>query len=257
MPNLTWKFLQTPVLAVAFSGVALVLAKTTLAPKADKSATAAQQQTMKLPSTVPLEGYEMVESVDLEPSKDEVLGKESRAGQRYRYQNANKELKIEAHYMISDGNISRYLFVYTPVHTSNAALKMKHQPGIGYYGVLIHRDDRTQTERAYLSACVNPRGESTVTEQQFTTNLFSELSPLRIGATLLGQQPLMDRRCLWTLMSVPVQSNSASSQPAPATAEPAGASPVAAAQSPEAAYTQLEAAWADWHQWWRANYPKP
>jgi cyanosortase A-associated protein len=132
--------------------------------------------------------------------------------------------------------------VYTPIRTANADLQIKYQPGIGHYGVLTHKDAKTQTSRAYLSACINPQGESTATEQQFTHNLSKGWQPSQVGSWILGQKSLIDRRCLWTLMSVPVQTDS---KAAPATA-----------RSTEQAYKTLETAWVSWYQWWRENYPR-
>jgi cyanosortase A-associated protein len=240
MPKPTWKEVQIPLLAVVFTGVAVVLTKTLFTPTPDKTALS-QPTPNLLPAQVPIKGWQALES---SPSPlNEELKKEAKAGQRYRYRKGTQELDVDLHYMTSDGNISRYLFVYTPVRTANADLEMKYQPGVGHYGVVTHRDVTKKTTRAYLSACINPQGESTITEQQFTHNLSKDLQPAQVVSWILGQKSLIDRRCLWTLMSVPVvlESQSASAP---------------AARSQQQAYQTLETAWLSWYQWWRENYPR-
>jgi len=104
---------------------------------------------------------------------------------------------------------------------------------VGYYGVLTHEG------KAYLSACINPRGESTVTEQQFRQSLYAtDLQVGRILPWISGREPLLDRRCLWTLMSTPL---------------PSGKNTDSTAS--EAAYKTLEAAWFNWFRWWQPKFP--
>jgi len=124
--------------------------------------------------------------------------------------------------------------VYSPVSTANVKLQIKFQPEVGHYGLVTHNGN------AYLSACIHARGDSTVTEAQFTQNHYaSDLKVSRILPWLLGQESLIDTRCLWTLMSIPLKPGSGSETTI----------------SEETAYKTLETAWVPWHQWWQANFP--
>ncbi|NJP09052.1 MAG: cyanoexosortase A system-associated protein [Leptolyngbyaceae cyanobacterium RU_5_1] len=144
-------------------------------------------------------------------------------------------------YMISDGNVSRYLFVYTAIKTANASLKPKYQPGVGHYGTV------SGNGRAYLTACINPRGESTVTEQQFTQNRYThDLRVDRIVPWILGRESLIDRRCLWTLMSTPLELSTPKTSPKSELVS-----------LDKGVYNDLETAWFSWHQGWQSNFPNP
>jgi cyanosortase A-associated protein len=223
MLNSTWQPARISLLAITTAGALLVLGKLLTLPKVDK---AAAQPVNTLQTTVPLAGWQLLTNSELKANK------ESRFGRSYRYQQGENTLNADVYYMTSDGNVSRYLFVYSPVRTANANLKIKYQPETGFYGVL---SDKGQ---AYLTACVNPRGQSTVTEQQFTQSRYTyDLKPNRILPWILGKESLIDRRCLWTLLSTPL---------------PPSTTPEA---SEAAAYKTLETAWLSWHQWWQANYP--
>ena len=223
MLNSTWQPVRISLLAITAGAALLILGKLLTLPKVDK---ASAQAVNTLQPVVPLPGWQLLDNSELKANKD------SRFGRGYRFQQGNRTLNADVHYMTSDGNVSRYLFVYSPVRTANANLKVKYQPETGYYGVLSHKG------QAYLTACVNPRGQSTVTEQQFTQSRYTyDLKPNRILPWVLGQESLIDRRCLWTLLSTPV---------------PTSTTPEA---SEAAAYKTLETAWLSWHQWWQANYP--
>lgn len=230
MPKLSWPSIRLTLLALTFVGTFGVWAKLSTAPKAE-SGTTQTVTANKLQETVPLPNWQQSNSTPLSPNED------SEFGRTYRYQQNGSQLDVELHYMISDGNVSRYLFVHSPVHTANANLKVKYEPNVGYYGLVTHENT------AYLSACINPRGGSTVTEQQFTQTRYThDLQPSRILPWMLGKESLIDYRCLWTLMSIPLKKNNTTS-------------PSERAISEESAYKELEAAWFSWHQWWQAHFP--
>lgn len=248
-----WSSVRLGLLAATFVGALLVWGRITLIPKV--SSDAAQTPENTLPESVPLPGWQAIASQPL--SKEQLAAEtpnrppptaaataaeskeaqEIKMGRRYRYQQGEQTLQADQLYVQSDGNVSRYLFVYSPVYTANATMQVKFQPNVGHYALVARGD------RAYLTACINPRGISTVTESQFTQNRYaSDLKPERILPWLLGQESLIDSRCLWTLLSVPL--------PASAAASP---NPAIDAQTTKT----LETAWVDWHQWWQANFPPP
>lgn len=238
MLNSQWRSIRLGLLATAFVGTTLVWVRVAAMPKVDSQTASKPENTLQ--TSVPLAGWQLItsEPIDLDKQSNqeatEEKSNEFQFGRRYQYQQNNLALQADQIYTKSDGNVSRYLFVYSPIRTANANMKVKFQPGVGHYGLVTHDG------KAYLSACINPRGSSTVTESQFTQNRYAhDLQITRIVPWVLGQESLIDYRCLWTLMSVPVKNSSAS---VPVVAD-------------EQAYKALETAWFSWHQWWQANFP--
>jgi cyanosortase A-associated protein len=207
-------------LVLTFGGAIVVLVKAIVTPKA-----AITQLSSRLPASVPLASWQAVSSTTLEPMPEAI------AGQQYDYRQQQQSLTVQMRYMLEDGDVSRFLFAYTPIRQDNKRLVLKYQPQIGFYGVLTYQ------ERAYLSACITPRGESTVTAQQFVQNLRAHnLTASRILPWLTGKQSLLDRRCLWTLMSVPLAAKTNSF-------------------ALDNAYKTLEDVWVSWYRWWQPNFP--
>ncbi|WP_421656929.1 cyanoexosortase A system-associated protein [Leptothermofonsia sp. ETS-13] len=218
-----WKPARLALLVGVCIGTAWVLGRAIAAPKAEK----AQEQTYPLPEKVPLNGWELQASSPLDKIEELPPGRE------YQYRQRANSLTVQTRIMLSDGNISRLLFVYTPIKSANANLQIKHHPGVGYYGVLVHKG------RAYLSACVNSRGESTVNEPQFMQNRYKyDLQITRVLPWILGQEPLLDQRCLWTLMFTPLPANAK-----------------ADSTTTEETLKTLETAWFSWHRWWELHFP--
>ncbi|HEY9617005.1 MAG TPA: cyanoexosortase A system-associated protein [Microcoleaceae cyanobacterium] len=224
--------IRLALLVVTFGGTLLVLAKAIATPKLTVAPTDAGRNLAK---TVPINGWQLVNSTVIEDKSTLKPGESPAHGQHYQYRQGDRLLDVDLRHTIGDGNVSRFLFVYSPVREGNAKLSqgVRHQPDIGYYGVLTHKG------RAYLTACINARGGSTVTDQQFRHDrLTYDVQITRIFPWLWGQEPLMDHRCLWTLMSLPVQPDAKSGS-----------------VDSQEAYKELETAWASWYQWWRSNYP--
>ncbi|MBW4472922.1 MAG: cyanoexosortase A system-associated protein [Stenomitos rutilans HA7619-LM2] len=219
MTNSFWQSTRMVLLVLTFGSAIVVLSKAIVTPKA-----VIPQPTSRLPATVPSADWQSVASVTLPPIPEAI------AGQQYEYRRQQQSLTVQMRYMTEDGDVNRFLFAYTPIRQDNKRLVLKYQPQIGFYGVLPYQ------KRAYLSACISPRGESTVTAQQFVQNLRAHnLIPGRILPWLSGQQSLLDRRCLWTLMSVPLTA--------------------ADSIALDNAYETLEDFWISWYRWWQPNFP--
>jgi cyanosortase A-associated protein len=216
-----WKSVRILLLAASFGGLLVALAKVAMAPKPPSKEASAPN----LAESVPLPGWQLLESKAQEPEEE---GLRIRL---YSYRRGTTPLDVDLRYTDSDGDVQRFLFVYTPVRGASNNLQVRQHPQTGSYGVVTHSD------RAYLTACINPRG-STATKEQFRQSYSQDLQLGRLTPWLMGQQPLIDRRCLWTVMSTPLK-------------------PDATGQSisPEVAYKTLEEAWVPWYQWWQANYP--
>jgi len=195
------------------------------------------------PATVPLTGWQLVDARPLDLNKDKQPEKQQ-AGEKpkdvipaqvYRFEKGGVTLEAKTYYLApaTEGNVTRYLFVYSPLRAANANMKERQQSTMGSYGVLTHEG------RAYLTACTTNQGGSTLTEKEFIQNRSRhDLNVGNIIMWLAGQRDLRDLRCLWTLMSVPIAGGT--------TATP---------EAIEQAYRQLETVWVPWHQWWQQNFP--
>lgn len=232
--------LRIPVLAVLFSGALLVVGRAIVTPKLPD----APVSVAAFPPTVPIEGWQLTTTAALKPTEDGIGGQSYQYRQNSQGNQGNQGsqgnqnysnapvLDVELRKMTGDGNVSRFLFVYSSVKQGNDKIQERQRSETGAYALLSHAG------RAYLTACINPEGNSTVTEQQFIQNRSQNLWQVsRVVTWMMGQGPLSDKRCLWTLMSVPID----------ATKPPAAAS--------EAAYQTLETAWVSWYRWWKPNFP--
>ncbi len=224
IPASLQKSLRIPVLAVLLSGAMLVLGRAIVMPKSSSSVLVTA-----LAQSVPLEGWQLTTTTPLKSVGEGVKG------QLYQYRPQNSDtpaIQVELRQMLGEGNISRFLFDYSVIRQGNSKIQ-ERQSQTGIYAVLVHQN------RAYLTACINPEGGSTVTEQQFTQNRSQNIWQVgRIVPWIMGQQgSLSDKRCLWTLMSLPIDR----SQPE--------------VVATEAAYKTLETAWVPWYRWWQQNFP--
>jgi len=227
MPNPLGNPVRISLLVIILGSTLGVLGRAIVVPKSEKTDLRA---TFSFPPTVPLAGWRSLESRPLQPETETELP----PGQRYLYRNPATTLDVETRVMAADDDVRRFLLVYTPIRGSNINLVIKHQPNIGFYGVLAHEG------RAYLSACINRQGGSTVTEQQFMRNRYvHDLQVNRVLPWLLGRETLIDRRCLWTLMSMPLSMGAESNSIAS-----------------EKALKALETAWFSWYQWWQPKFLK-
>jgi cyanosortase A-associated protein len=153
-------------------------------------------------------------------------------GRSYRYQHQPQPIDIEIRY-ITDGVTNQpAVALMLPVFTKipDAVIQsstMKEQPGLGFYSLFV---DKTT---AYLSTCINPRGLTTVTSDQYHSNSNSSGIQLnRLLPWLLGRQTLRDSRCLWTVISTPIDS-----------------------AAPDATMKTLETVGGNWARWWQAHFP--
>jgi cyanosortase A-associated protein len=146
------------------------------------------------------------------------------ADRLYRYRGG---LEIAVRYLVdSDGDTARYGRDFLP--KTPAPTEVRSDPQRGSYALA------TDSGTAYLSACINPRGGSTVTATQFEANRRGlDLSPDRLVAWLFNRAYLLDHRCLWTRMTVPMESDR------------------------QFAYRTLERAWFAWYDRASLDFPQP
>lgn len=218
--------LRVPVLIFTFASAIFVFGKTI-------SDTGIGKRTLTkfdFPSSVPLPQWQFVESKPLpNQTRDELpYGKLVLPGMQYSYKQNNIPLKIEMRYEVNTaGDVEKFLEKYTDIRFSPSQTPNIRQDKQGFYGVFVYQ------QRAYLDACINPRGGSTFTWAQFDYNRRYDVQFQRVLLWLFGRQELRDNRCLWTHLSIPLnQSN------------------------PESAYVTLEQAWFSWYEWWHSRFPK-
>ncbi|WP_040687642.1 cyanoexosortase A system-associated protein [Pseudanabaena biceps] len=154
-------------------------------------------------------------------------------GKKYKYSLDGMPIDIDLRYAVgSEGDLYYYIKGVTNIEISEEDLRKQsiRKDPIGFYATFTRQD------RVYLTACINPRGISTVTSEQFNDNASSRVMDrdILIG-WLLGQKDLRDRRCLWTLMSTPITSES----------------------DLHATSQKLEKVWISWYEWWKPRFPQP
>jgi cyanosortase A-associated protein len=165
-------------------------------------------------------------------------------GRSYRYpltipdrpSDKSQAIEIQVRYM-TDGVANRPtmdallpVFAKIPSEVLSPAT-MKQKPSLGFYSLFI------QNKTAYFGTCINPQGITTVTGDQFHANsnpnpLTSSSSLQRFLPWLMGKQTFRDSRCLWTLLSTPIDPN-----------------------TPDATMKALETTGVNWIRWWQMHFP--
>jgi len=216
-----WQSLRIFAIAGTLGGVIWVILRVLLT---SETVNSSQLNTFDFPDRVPLPSWQLKSVQPLKATDPTRFD----SGQLYQYRQNRDRLTIQTRYeRYTDGNVRRLLVVYMPIEPAMAQLGIKYRENVGYYGLFEHEG------RAYLSACLNSTGQSTVTEQQFVQNRYARGWNLKRSLSwIIGQNDLFDGSCFWTLMSVPLSSDSYE---------------IAIAQ----AYRDLEEAWFDWYQWWK------
>ncbi|MEL6457024.1 MAG: cyanoexosortase A system-associated protein [Cyanobacteria bacterium J06621_15] len=216
-----WQKIRIPLLSLTFGSVLLVLGKVVLFPLPGKP----KLSSFTFPSEVPLPQWQQ-SKIQFQPNSEET---QFIAQKHYRYKRNNSNLDIEMRYLtLPGGNFSVLLGDNKPALSSSIE---RYRDEVGFYLVGIENQ-----QRAYLSTCINPRGGATLTFTQYMQNRYlHDLQPQRLVSWLLGKEELLDKRCLWAHMSVPIKDYS----------------------SPKVAVQTLENAWLSWYKWWQPRFPKP
>jgi cyanosortase A-associated protein len=226
---MNWEKLRVPLLVLTFANVLLVFGRSILDPTIGKRTV----PYFVFPPVVPLPQWQQVAS---HPLKNQIvdrppLFKVVLTGSEYRYLQNNLPLDIEMRYEVgTEGDVKRLIQDNTAIKFSinQPLLVLRQQQGIGFYGLYVYQ------QRAYLDACINSRGGSTFTKEQFRANrIHYDVQFNRLIPWLLGQQELRDQRCLLAHLSIPLNQS-----------------------SPESSYHILETAWFSWYQWWLPRFPK-
>ena len=220
----TGKKIRLFLLATTFSSILVVLGKSIFYPQTQNTSVAP----FTFPETVPLPNWDLATSnsanIQLAKQPADISG-ETIAQKHYRYIQNGVSLDIEMRYLV---NTNANLKGFIANRTGQLSLALREKKQIGFYSLFLHQG------KAHLISCINPRGRSTVTTDQFKRNGYvSDLRWDRIAIWLTSSAEFRDKRCLWTHLSVPLKNTSA-----------------------EKAYQTLETAWFTWYDWWRRHFPK-
>ncbi len=221
----SWKAWRILFLTIIFGSVLLVLGTLILINPNTTNYTAAPSV---LPPEVSLPGWQPVASRPL--TSNITKNPKFIFGRQYQYMRNSLPLELEMRYIAdTDGDIMFFLQTFTSIPPTAALMSnMYRQEGIGFYSLFANQG------KAYLSTCINPRGSTTVTAQQFMQNRNShDLKLERVLPWLFGQEQLRDPRCLWANLSIPVKDASS-----------------------EQAYQILKNTWFSIYPWWQQRFPK-
>jgi cyanosortase A-associated protein len=218
----SWKTIRTWLLASLFIGVVCVLVKSILFPHT----TTSTATPFVFPTSIPLPQWQLLDSQPIKITDDATF----LASRRYRYQQNRNSLNIDMHYIVnSSGDVQDFVKKHIFAQKATTSLLIRETSDVGFHALFTYQGN------AFLSACINPRGGSTVTFDQFRENRNTyDMQPGRLLFWLLGIQQLRDFRCMWNVLSVPLK-----------------------ATQPEEVYPLLESAWLSWYSWWESRFPRP
>jgi cyanosortase A-associated protein len=189
----TWKWLRTGLLAVTTLAVAAIAAYAAMAPPVAGTV----YQAYRFSEQVQLPGWTALPSENIALTRPIPAYHQLIASKLYHFQQLGRKLDIQAMYLVdTDGDVQNFAQDFTPSQFSQKPAE-RHRAGLGFYQL------STQGTRSILSACINPRGESTVTAAQFEQNRRTlDRQADRWLPWLLNQVYLADRRCIWTAVSL-------------------------------------------------------
>jgi cyanosortase A-associated protein len=186
------------------------------------------------PQQVPLSGLSMLGSQ--QKAVHAFKNGQVAAGMSYRYQHAPHPIDIEIRY-ITDGvanlpHLPDTLEEFTKLpKTVLQPSTIKERAGVGFYSLFVDR------KTAYFTTCINPQGITTVTGDRFIGNttpslISNNIQFDRLLPWVLGRKTLRDSRCLWTLISTPIDE-----------------------AAPDDTMNTLETVGVNWIRWWQAHFP--
>lgn len=180
-----------------------------------------ENQSFTFPQQVPLPSAQFIQSQSI-PGQKRNAYSEILTQRQYQYQARDQLVKIQISYVTGTmGDLGAFWANY-PLNGQKIKTKPSiqvRQQGSNYYALYTHGN------QAFLSACVDPGGLSTVEEGHFIHNWNRHWY-------LLGRD-YIDDRCLWTHMSVAINQ-----------------------QSPRQAFAILEENWVSWQKWWQNRVPR-
>lgn len=220
--------LRTGLMAITSIGISLATVYSLIEPTAGNRSVSA----FSFPELLPLSSWQQIDTKSISPvfEPEKTQSELVQTAQSYHYTRDNKDLKVDIHYILgSRGNVDSYLQKYSNI--SSEVLKsrqIEYIKGVGYYSLFV------ADNRAYLSSCIGPRSNSSVTQKQFSQNRYQGDLKIEVWKDwLLGKASIRDRRCLWVTISTPNNSSSFLKQ-----------------------RELLEQVWQECYQWWQPRFPQ-
>jgi cyanosortase A-associated protein len=221
-------------LVTAFTSSCIAISVALLIPKSK------QNSQFQFPQQITLQDWRSQSSNNLE----EALKNGAIAAKRYTYTSSTQDdLRIDIQYIDRGVDVPKYLVMIGLKPVVNS-VDQRYLEAIGHYVVF------NNLERAYLSACINPRGGSTVTEEQFIQNRNTfDITPERLGLYLLGVIHLRDTRCLFVVMSIPLSDINSTTNPSLDLNQQR-------INGSKVTYQKLEKVWINWYKNWENKFPE-
>jgi len=190
--------------------------------------------TYTLTNTLSLNGWQQVSATSLKSQTSDALTTSDsglvQSGKQYRYLKNNRQLEIQMRYVVNTrGEPNPFEGQPTGILVKEYQKNTIQLNRTGYYEL------KTDVKLAYLTACINPRGGSTVTSAQFLHNRYTnDFTWSRILNWVSGKEVLKDNRCIWAQLSTPLNGVTASET-----------------------YQILESVWANNYTRWQSRFPPP
>lgn len=227
--------LQTGVLAITWLGITMLTIYAWFSPTASKR----EVKAFSFPTQIFLDSWQLVKTKSLPldklktiPQEDlseaNLLGDRILAARQYNYLYDGIPLEIQMRYIVGTrGNVLQLINRQTDLSGSILdQTELKKIPQVGYH--LFYRD----RDKAYFSTCINSRGYTTATAEQFSQNRYRQIKPDLVLSWLQGKDSFRDLRCLWIQISIPIQESSLKNT-----------------------NQILTKAWIDWYSWWQPRFP--
>jgi len=185
-----------------------------------------------LPEQIALSNWQQIKTKTLSVERSDISNPHKLffviAGQEYDYVKKGQKVEVQLLYELdSRGNINPFLQKLSPKLQRDSEKNTKQIKGFGYYTAY------TDSKNAYLTACINPRGMSTVNSVQFMRNRYSyDLTWSRLLPWILGKDVLRDDRCIWARLSTPLNGEEVATS----------------------LYTVLESVWIDNYNTWQSLF---
>ncbi|WP_016951912.1 cyanoexosortase A system-associated protein [Anabaena sp. PCC 7108] len=149
--------------------------------------------------------------------------------QDYSYLKNSQKLELQMRYVINTrGEPNPFLLNISPDLVKYKQNDLGQQTRVSHYALY------SDGQQAYLTACINPRGGSTLTSSQFMQNRYKyDVTLNRLLPWVFGQDVIRDDRCIWTQLSIPLNGSLATE-----------------------IYTVLESIWDDNYSTWQSLFTK-
>ncbi|MDJ0600134.1 MAG: cyanoexosortase A system-associated protein [Crocosphaera sp.] len=228
---------RATLLGILFLGILGFLSYHIIVPQDSKKID--NTQTVTIPDTVPLSNWKLIDSQPLKSAETEKK-REQVPGKLYEYSNDQERLQAEIRYEKYRGSFNHFVIIDIGMPAATISPDIYYKKGVGHYALFEYENT------TYLGSCINAKGEATVTLDQYNRNRYLRGWGLtRTFLWLLGEQDLVEYRCLWTLMSVPGSSEELDFT---VNIDPDN-------KELNEVEKKLEQAWLDWYSWWKNNFP--